>query len=121
MDKSIVSIKTPDEATPSKFTLLLSRGGMMGGASNVFFVDELTSAYDAEGRPHTVRGMIGEKTIVEFPFGSPYILVARELVEFMTPLDAATKQKAEEAELEVVLNPGGNVPVLPEFIPGGYR
>ena len=139
MDKTVVSIRTPDETVKSAYALMINRGGMMGGPSNVFFVDGVSFKSDSDGKPHTIRAWLNralsaderalgfdyelvDETVVEFTYGTPYIMVKRNLLEFMTPLEAASRQKAEEVELSALYKTDGppSVPIEAEFPVRGY-
>ena len=129
MQKSILSIQPPADDESGKYLLIVTRGGgIMGGTSTVgFAVDRLVVQTDPKGRSYAIAahrdpvdlGALTEK-IIEFPLGTAYLLVPRNKVDFLTPLEAATRHKEEEDAInQVYKGQDGEAGAEPTELPGG--
>ena len=69
----------------------------MGGAGPVFAVDVLdVGAKDKDGQPVTWIGRRSGTDVIVFPAGTPFKMVRQSLVEALTVVELATRQKAEQ-------------------------
>lgn len=135
--RTVFAIQPPSDQD-SKFVLIVSRGSSMfggGGGSAAFAVDGVHAQIDPSNKAYAVRGFRdrgpgnANATVVEFPLGTPYIMVERSSLRLMTPIEAQQESIAEEKELlelEKELGPISKKPaeelVHPSGQPvGGYR
>ena len=131
MQKSILTIRPPADDEAGKYLLIVTRsGGMMGATSTVgFAVDRLVVQTDPKGRAYAIAayrgdpvdlGALAEK-IIEFPLGTAYLLVPRNKVDFLTPVEAATRHKEEEDAINKVykIDEGSEPSAEAVELPGG--
>ena len=130
MQKSILTIRPPADDEAGKYLLIVTRsGGMMGATSTVgFAVDRLVVQTDPKGRAYAIAaqrdpvdlGALTEK-IIEFPLGTAYLLVPRNKVDFLTPVEAATRHKEEEDAINKVykIDEGSEPGAEAVELPGG--
>lgn len=104
MDKNVFMVRTPDLSVDSTYVLMVQRSPMSGGSS-CFLVDELQFEKDNNGQPVSVKGIDKNGLVTQFPYGTPYQLVRRGDVNFMTTLEMAKNQKEEEDAINEVLYP----------------
>ena len=93
-------IRPPADDSPGAYILIIQRGGgMMSPASaTAYAIDRLDLVVTNE-TPLLHKGYIGDTLVVEFPYGTPYTLVARSLVKQISQAEAALEQWADEKEL----------------------
>lgn len=107
MDRSVYFIKNPPVEDDPKYILVIYRpspgvfGG--GGRHTVVGVDDLETVTNAEGEPILHRGWRKGEKVVEFPSSHSYLLISRDLVEMLTPVEAAKRHKEEDEEIAKVL------------------
>jgi hypothetical protein len=99
-DNNVFVLKSPDVEQKGRYVVLVSRGGVMGGSVTAFVVENIRLLTNNEGTPHTVELYDTDGNIeVSFTYGTQYLLTKRESVEFMTSVEAAKRNKAEEDEV----------------------
>ena len=106
----------PPADQDSKYILMLApvggEGLLLGGRVSTLLlsVDSL-DIYSPEGaHVELFRGMRGKERVVEFPAGTPYLLIARSMIRFLTPGDAYVREQAARDEYQAVVTSIGKEP-----------
>lgn len=141
LERNSVFIVRPPENLNRYVLLVTKAGGPFGGGGqpSVFSVDDLRLMQSADGNPIAWQGVVfdGEpgvdeqvrvRVVCQFPHNSNYILVNSELVETMTPVEAATQQRAEDTFMTSLFGPdavaasgdGGEAVLAVPTSPGQY-
>lgn len=107
MSNNAFVISPPQDNTSSRYFLILYRSGPFGSTRpTVVAIDQLNTIGEP---PFAYRGMKGGQLVVEFPAPSSYVLLDANLVEVLSTLDAAKREKAEEDEIEKIWPRKGGV------------
>ena len=93
--KTVMIIEPPDPKAPGENLLIVARfDGASGITRSVVFiaVDRLVRG---EGFIRAFTGVLPNEVLVtEFPVGTPYMMLRRDLVRFVSPLDLARYEQA---------------------------
>ena len=92
--KDVFIVEPPTDTVQGNYLLIIQRGStMFGTTSTAFAIDELV------GTPYrSLRGILRDKVVVEFPRDTSYIMIDRGLVTptSMTDLDIQDRKDAIE-------------------------
>lgn len=105
MGNLVYTVNTP--TGPGAYLLLVARGGgMFGGIqTSAFLIDSLTIRQDGAGRAVALEGYLNTgDLVVAIPYGTQFLLVRRNDVEAIEPLEAAKRHKAEQDAVDKVFD-----------------
>lgn len=103
MDKTVILIKPVQEEPKTQYILIMYRGGpFAGGRPVTIAVDAFEPVLHKDSILY-YRGLVDGRQVIAFPYDTNYVLIDRNLVTTITPLEAAQRQKAEDDELDAVL------------------
>ena len=96
--KDVYVVASPKMDAKGNYILIVSQGhGMFGGSSSAFSVDKVVTLGKGD-RPTGYRGMVGNKTVVEFSSDSSFILLDKKVVRATNTLDLEIEDRREAAE-----------------------
>ena len=120
VQKTVLVVTPP--RVPSKFLLVLGRFDAltMAGRQAVFVaIDRLDSHRGEAGLPYMYTGYLGESSVVAFPADTPFFLLDRALVRFVTPTQLVRYQKAVDKAVHAELGNGEAAGELEETVVSG--
>lgn len=98
--KTVMVIEPPDPKAPGENLLIVARfDGASGITRSVVFI-AVDFLERSEGFIRGfLRGAENPTLVTEFPTGTPYMMLRRELVRFVSPLDLARYEQALDATM----------------------
>lgn len=122
--KNIFTIDPPTLDSPGKYILIVQRGGgMFGGSSSAFAVDKIEYV-ESNKRIFGIRGIVGDRIIVEFSTDSSFILIDRGITRTSSLLEIEIEDRKETEANKIELDkafPPDNQGAVAETADGRQR